>query len=98
MSAENNHQILPTVPVARVDSIMADHLRVYNLRASHSSAVIATSEHCSATIRGRQDLIDQCSLVGDCIRGILLIQELGIVEMIGGLAGIDITGFQILAY
>lgn len=71
---------------------------VYNLRASHSSAVIATSEHCSATIRGRQDLIDQCSLVGDCIRGILLIQELGIVEMIGGLAGIDITGFQILAY
>lgn len=82
---------------AHLDRVVREKVieSINDLSTSHSSAIVTTCEHGSTTIRGRQELIDQCSLVGDYIRCILLIQTIGVVEMIGDFAGIDFTVFQI---
>lgn len=67
------------------------HLRSLDLSTRHSCAVITTCEHSSASVLRGQNFVNERLVVCQCVGSVLLIEKIVVVQVIGGLAGVEVT-------
>ena len=68
------------------------HLRSLDLSTCHTCTVIFTYEHGSASVTWGQNFINERLGVRHRVGSVLLIEKIVVVQVIGGLAEIEVTG------